>query len=122
MATIHDNVYDNGLAILDTYADRLDLCSQEPTTYAEATSTYTLGCKTTITVGSPEDGATGRKVAVSAISAGSVSGTNTATHFALTDVSSVTLMITGALAAPQAVTSGNEFTLTAFDITLPDPA
>jgi len=121
-ATIFDNVFDNGLSILDLNADRLDICSQQPTTYAEAVNSYSLGCELSITVGAPEDGATGRKVTVSAITAGSVSGTNTATHFALTDVSSVTLLVTQALASPQAVTADNSFTLTAFDITLPDPA
>lgn len=35
MAYLNDYVLDNGLTKLDTEGDRLDICSQEPTTYAE---------------------------------------------------------------------------------------
>jgi len=123
MATLADRVYDNGLTVLDTEADRLDICSQEPTTYTEATSTYTLGNKTSPTIGAPGDrGAGGREVTVSAISDGSVTGTDTATHYAITDTGNSRLLATGALSSPQAVTSGNTFTLTEFDIGIPDPA
>lgn len=121
MAYINDEVFDQGLDYLDTNGTRIDICSQEPTTYTEATSTYTLG-NDTVNTGATEDGdASGRKVVVPAISAGSVTGTGTATHWALTDGSSV-LLATGSLGSSQAVTSGNTFTLTAIDITIPDPA
>ena len=33
MAYLNDRVLDNGLTVLDTEANRLDICSQEPTTY-----------------------------------------------------------------------------------------
>jgi hypothetical protein len=122
MAYLNDNVLDNGLAWLVTNGTRLDICSQEPTTYAQATSTYTLGNKTSLSIGSP--GArtpTGRKVTVAAITNGTVTGTATATHWAITNGSNA-LVATGALSAGQAVTSGNTFTLTAFDIGIPGPA
>jgi hypothetical protein len=121
MAFLSDEVLDQGLDYLDTNGTRIDICSQEPTTYAEATSTYTLG-NDTVNTGAPEDGdSSGRKVVVPAITAGTVTGTGTATHWALTDGSSELLAV-GALASSQAVTSGNEFTLTAIDITIPDPS
>lgn len=123
MAWIGNTVLDDGLNILDTLADRIDICSQEPTTYTEATSTYTLGNETTITVSAPADRAGGgREVTVSAITAGSVTGTDTATHFAISDVSLTDLLATGSLSSSQAVTSGNTFTLTSFTIGIPDPA
>ena len=64
----------------------------------------------------------GRKVTVAQITDGTVTGTGTATHYALVDVSNTRLLATGALTASQSVTSGNTFTLAAFDIGIPDPA
>ena len=121
MTFIADTVFDNGLTTVDTNGTRLDICSQEPTTYAEATSTYTLG-NDTVNTGAAEAGATdGRRVIVPAITAGSVTGTGTATHWALTNGSSV-LYATGSLSSSQAVTSGNTFTLDAVSITIRDAA
>lgn len=123
MAFINDRVFDNGLSAITSEATRLDLCSQEPTTYTEATSTYTLANKTSITVGSPTDGdSSGRKVVVAAITSGSVTGTGTATHWAVTDTSNSRLLAAGALSASQAMTSGYYFDLAEIDITIPDPA
>ena len=119
MAFINDEVFDQGLDYADTNGTRLDICSQEPTSYAEATSTYTLG-NDTVNTGATQDGSTdGRRVVVPAISSGSVTGTGTASHWALTDGSS-TLIATGALSSSQAVTSGNTFTLDAISITIRD--
>ena len=122
MPTLNDRVFDNGLTVLDTEANRLDICSQEPTTYAAATTTYTLGNKTSLSIGSPADGSTGRKVTVAAITDGTVSASGTATHYAIVDTVNSRLLSAGALASPQVVTSGNTFTLAAFDIRIPDPA
>lgn len=123
MPFINDRVFDNGLTVLDTEANRLDICSQEPVTYAEATSTYTLGNKTSLSVGAPGDRTpNGRKVTVAAITDGTVTGTATATHWAIVDTSNSRLLATGSLSASQAVTSGNTFTLGAFDIGIPDAA
>ncbi len=123
MATLADRVYDNGLTVLDTEANRIDITSQEATTYTEATSTYTLGNSTSLSIGAPADGDTsGRKVTAAAISDGSVTGTGTASHFAVVDTTNSRLLATGSLSASQAVTSGNTFTLAAFDIEIPDPA
>jgi hypothetical protein len=123
MAFINDRVFDNGLSVLDTEANRLDICSAEPTTYAQATSTNTLGNKSGLSVGAPEDRSpNGRKVAVAAITDGSVTATGTASHWAISDTGNSRLLATGALAASQAVTSGNTFSLGAFDIGIPDAA
>ena len=122
MAYINDEVFDQGLDYADTNGTRIDICSQEPTTYAEATSTYTLGNKTGLNTGVTEAGAVdGRRVIVPAITDGSVTGTATATHWALTDGATI-LVATGALSSSQAVTSGNTFTLDAISITIRDAA
>lgn len=119
MAYINDEAFDQGLDYLDTNGTRIDVCSQEPTTYTEATSTYTLG-NATVNTGATQDGATdGRRVIIPAISSGSVTATGTASHWALSDGTSV-LLATGALSSSQAVTSGNTFTLNAISITVRD--
>ena len=121
MALIADYVFDLALAELDTNADRLDICSTEPTTYTEATSTYTLGNSTSISVGAAADrSGGGREVTVAAISGASVTGTGTAGYWSLVDVSESRLLATGALSATQAVTSGNTFDLAAFAIGIAD--
>jgi len=123
MATLNDRVLDLGLNVLDQEANRVDICSAEPTTYAAATSTLTLGNENSISISAPAGASpNGRKVTLSAISAASVTATGTATHFAISDTSNTRLLATGSLSASQAVTSGNTFSLTATDIRIPDPA
>ena len=118
-----DRLYDFGVDEIYTNGDRLDIQETEPSTYAEATSTYTLGNKTSLSVGAPENGdANGRKVVVAAITDGTVSGTGTATYFTICDTGNSRLLIKEELASPQGVSSGNTFTLTEFDITIPDVA
>ena len=123
MASISDYVLDAALSKLDTEANRVDICSAEPTTYTAETSTNTLGNSTSISISAPTNGDTsGRKVTLSAISGASVTGTGTATHFAISDTSNSRLLATGSLSSSQSVTSGNTFSLTAVDIEIPDPA
>lgn len=123
MPMLGDLVFDSGLDFLDTDGDRLDICSQEPANYTEATTTYTLGNKVPPTINAPADrGGGGRKVTIAAITDGSVTGTGTASHWAISDVSGTVLLAAGPLAATEGVTDGNTFTLTEFDIGIPDPA
>ena len=123
MATLNNRVFDNGLTTLDTEANKILVTSQEATTYTEANATYALGNSTSLSIGAPADrSGGGREVTVAAISDGSVTGTGTATHFAIVDTSNSRLLATGSLTASQAVTSGNTFTLGAFTIGIPDPA
>jgi len=123
MATLNDRIFDNGLTVLDTEANRIDICSTEPATYAEATSTYTLGNSTSLSIGAPADrSGGGREVTVAAISDGSVTATGTAAYYAIVDTLNSRLLATGSLSASQVVTSGNTFTLTSVTIGIPDPA
>lgn len=116
---INDEVFDQGLDYADTNGTRIDILSQAVTSYADR-GTYTLGNKTGLNTGATEAGATdGRRVIVPAITDGSVTGTGTATHWALSDGSAV-LIACGPLSSSQAVTSGNTFTLDAISITIRD--
>lgn len=120
-ATFHNDVFDNGLNAVKNNTENLYLCSAQPTTFAEASSTYALGVKASPAFTGPEDDTSGRKVTVDAITDGTVTGTDTATWFALTDDSAEKLLVAQELGASQAVTEDNVFTLTAIIIAIPDP-
>ena len=120
MAYINDTVFDNGLTLLDTNGTRLDInYGTEATTYAEATSTKSCGNDTVNTSAPAAGSPSGRGVTIPAITAGSVTDTQTAAFWALTNGTD-TLYATGPLSATQAVTSGNTFTLDAITITIID--
>lgn len=125
MPFLADRVFDNGLTVLDTEANRLDICKSEPTTYAQAIGSESLGNKTALNIGAPAARTpSGRKVTVAAITDGTVTATSTgatddAQYFAITDTANSRLLATGVLAAAQLVTTGNVFTLGAFDIGMP---
>ena len=121
MASLANAVLDDGLSTLTTNGTSIDICSTEPTTYAQATSTYSLGTSST-TTGSPADRTGGgREVTVAAVTDASVTGTGTASFYAITDGSG-TLYATGGLSTSQSVTVGNTFSLGSFTIGIPDPA
>jgi hypothetical protein len=123
MAMIGDRVLDNGLGVFNAEGEQLDICSQEPATFAEAQTTYSLGQKVGPTISNPADrGAGGREVTVSAITDGVVDGTGDASHWAVTDTTNSRLLSAGPLAGSEGVTDGNTFTLTEFKIGIPDPA
>lgn len=123
MAFLSDNVLDSGVAYVDTNGETLHICSGAPSSYANVAA-VTLGNKATPTIGVPEDGASsGRRVIISAITDGTVTGTGTASHWALVkDSATSELLAWQTLSSNQAVTSGNSFTLDAISITIPDPA
>lgn len=124
MPTVQDRVLDLGLNVLDTEATHIYInYGSEATTFTEATSTKACGNKNFgagAVTGSPAAGSpNGRKVTTAPVTDGSVTATQTAGWWAITDNANSRLLATGALSATQAVTSGNVFTLGAFDIRLP---
>jgi len=122
MPYINDTDLDALLNSIDTDAETLYICSQEPTDYTEASATYALGDKNSLVVNAPTNRSpNGRECVIPAITDGDVTATGTATHWAICkDSATARLIATGALAASQAVTSGNVFTLTQFTIGVPD--
>jgi len=120
---LHDDVLDNGLNALVNNTEKLYILKADPGLTWSNIATHGLGYKATPSIGSPADRAGGgRKVTVAAITDGTVTDTETATHYALTDDSLTKILASGDLASGQVVTSGNVFTLAAFDIGIPDPA
>ncbi len=121
MAYLDDSVLDAALNVIDTGATRLDITSSEVTSYA-AISGATLGNKTSINFAAPADRTGGgRQITLAAITDGSVTGDGTATHWCVHNASD-TLYACEELASSQAVSNGNTFTLTEFEIGIPDPA
>lgn len=130
MSFLNDRVLDNGLTVLDTEANVLHICHTEPATFAQATSTYTVGNKALAAgdISAPSARSpSGRKVTVAALSDGNITATSTgasddAQYWAVVDTVNSRLLAAGALSAGQMVTSGNKFTLTSFDIGIPGVA
>jgi hypothetical protein len=123
MPTLNNRVFDNGLTVLDTEADKITITSQEASTYAEGNATFALGSSTSLSIAAPSDrSAGGREVVVAEVTDGSVAVDGTATHYAILDTVNSRLLATGNLTESQVVSSGNTFTLGSFTIGIPDPA
>lgn len=122
MAFLADDIFDSGLNVLNSATTTIHITSQEATTRTEAVTTYDLG-NVSVSIPTAVDrtaSGNGRKVVVPAVTTGSVTATDTATHYAIVD--GTRLLVTGSLSASQAVTSGNTFSLATFDIGIPDPS
>lgn len=123
-AFLNDRVLDNGLTVLDTEANELWICSGSiPTTYSAA-NTAKLGVKTLGAggIGAPAAGTPdGRSVTIAAFSDGAVATGGTAAIYAIVDTVNSRLLAANSLAASQAVTAGNTFSLPAFTVRIPAP-
>lgn len=118
--SIHDDVHD---AALDKVATGVTLavCSQEPTTHTEATSTYKLA-STTISSGDFSKAAgdtSGRKVTIAEQEDITVDDSGDADHVAISDGTDLLLVTT---ATSQTLTSGNTVTVPSFDYEIRDPS
>jgi hypothetical protein len=118
-----DAFYDASFDYLDQ-SDEMILCSAQPTTYAEATSTYALAdvavtpdTDFTKGAGSPS----GRKVTVAAKSGVTVDSTGTGNHVALVRSSDSSLRYVTTCSS-QAVTAGNTVNFPAWDINIAAPS
>lgn len=113
-------------AVLDAALDKiatgtiLTVCSQEPTTRAEATATYKLADVVIDSGGfSKANGDTnGRKVTIAQQADVPVDANGTATHIAICDGTTLLLVTT---CTSQVLTSGNTVTIPAFDDEIADP-
>jgi len=121
MPYLHPDLFDEGLDVVAGSNRVLHICDTEPTTYTEASSTYTIGNKSAPTISAPTNEGTGRKVTISAITDGTVTANDTATHFAIVDTGTSRLLCVQALASSVAVVTSLDFSLTEFDIIYPQP-
>lgn len=120
MTFVPDAVLDLPLEEIAT-GTYLYLCSAQPADYEQASDTYLLGGAVPSFSGPADASPNGRKITVAAITAGEVQISGTATHWAIANDPDQVILATKALASSIAVLVGAEFTLTAFDIRMPDP-
>ena len=124
-ATIHADILDQALSYINTSTENLYITDNtaQPTTFTQASATYKCGTKATPSFTGPAAGdVSGRKITCDAITDGAINADATAAYFALTDDSVSKLLVVQALSSTQAVTNGNTFSLTAWDVEIPDPA
>jgi hypothetical protein len=98
------------------------VCSQQPTDFTTATSTYALGNKNFgvgNAFGAPTTGSPGRSVTSTAITDGAVTASGTVTAWAAVDSVNSLLLASGPLSGGQAVTAGQTFSLSALTVRLP---
>jgi len=122
--SVHNDVLDAALNYLVDTADEVFVCSAEPTTYAEAQTTYALAEKLVqnFSAQAPADGdVSGRKVAIPEVSIASIDTSGTATHVALCDNSGSTLLYVTEITS-QVLPATNPLTVPTWDVELRDPA
>lgn len=98
------------------------VCSTQPTTYAEATSTYNLATKTGLTstaITLANGDTNGRKMTMASQTTLSVTASGTAAHVALVGSSGSTLLLV-TTCTTQALTTGNTVNVPAFDDEIAD--
>lgn len=125
----NDLMLDAALNYIKTNATRLCVCSAQPATYAEATTTYDGGASkyklAILTIDSddftgPADDTSGRKLTVNEGAGITVDATASATHVALCDASGEALLYV-TTCTEQSLTSGNTVTVPAWVINIEDP-
>lgn len=99
---------------------RLYICSDEPSTIAQATSTYALGNISNPYHSSVAASTAGRKITFGPLSGGTVTANGTATYYAITE-GTTELLARGSIgnAGGLEVSVGGSFSLAAFDIDIP---
>lgn len=121
MPHINDAAYDAALEWIRSNGDTQHLCSQEPTNYTEASSTYALA-SAAVTPGAVTDGSvSGRGFTVPAVTDDPVDVSGTGTHLALTDGASILAAAT-ALTASQVVTAPNPYSTASWEVSILDVA
>lgn len=120
MPFLNDEAYDKGLDWVVANGTKFHITTAEAATYAEANVTLSLGSKAVVALTGPTNGdVSGRKATIPAITDGVVDSAGDATHYALTDGSSI-LVSAGPLASLIAVSDPGPFTTAAIDITFSD--
>jgi len=122
---VADAVLDAALNHIKTNAAALCVCTSEPTSYAEATSTYKLAqlssfSSASTSWGSPANGdVSGRKIAVPAGSSISITAGSSASHIAVVSASALLYVTT---CSTQNLTASGTVTVGTWDVEILDPA
>lgn len=128
VAYLDSHIFDNGLNYAKTYADKVYLCSQQPTSYEEATDPsigFALGVKnfgTGLVFPDPiVDTGFSRKIIAPPITDGTVLVAGTAAYYAVVYSLGGILLATNAMFEGITVTIGLPWSLSTFEIELTKP-
>lgn len=117
---VHDAVLDGAFAVLDD-GTTMTVCSQEPTTRAEAVTTYMLAsvavAPADFTVA--DGNASGRKCTIAQKTNVSITNSGMATHIAISDGTRLLYVTT---CTSQALTAGGTVTIPAWRVEIADPS
>jgi len=126
-AHIENAVLDQALTYLGTNALRVDLCGTEPTTYTEATSSFTFANATggagftAPLVAAPANKApNGRQVSTAVVAAAAITGTGTANWVAISKNTATTALLVVLSMTAQALTPGNTWGMASSTIGIPN--
>lgn len=120
---LYDYEIDFGLNAF-ALANKIVVCSQRPTTYTEANSTYKIGEKNfgignVIASGPSAATPNGRKVTTAAVSGGAITSNGTPSQWAIVDDANSRLLAAGDMTGAVVMTTADTFTLGAFTINVP---
>ena len=91
----NDTMLDQALSWVKTNTAQVVVCSSQPTTYAQANSSYKLGKASYTITGSPANYASGRQITVQAASSIAITSAGAMAHIALIkDASSLLAYVT----------------------------
>ena len=117
---VHDDVLDGAFDIIRSNATLMIACSTQPTTRAEAVSTYALAdvAMTSTDFTKANGDVSGRKLRVAAKSGVTVDANGTFGHVAIVDGTRLLYVTTG---TSQVLTAGNTVDFPEWDIEIADP-
>ena len=118
---IHDDVLDAALNVIKTNANIMTVCNAQPTTRAEAITTYALAdvAMATGDFTLANGDTNGRKITVAAKNGVTVDVTGTALYVAICDGTRLLLVTT---CTSQVITAGNTINIPTFDDEIADPS
>lgn len=124
--SVHNDVLDAALNHVKNNATRLVICSDHPTTFTEAMTTYNLATKTISSsdFGNPADndgGGGGRMLQVNAANSLTVDADGSGTYFALVDFDDEKVLYVTEADSPQNLYDGNTANVAAWNIRIQDP-
>lgn len=121
--SVHDDVLDAALDYIKDNVGRMCVCSQEPTTYTEAITTYKLAdidISSADITGPINGDASGRKITINQQTDVDIDTTGYGTHIALVDITNEKLLYVTACPINE-LNAGNNHDIEAWDIEFSDP-
>lgn len=108
------------LMLAEVEGTNIHVCSAEPTTFLEATTTFNLASDSVGSYVKANGDVSGRKNTQAGTTGSSISSTGTATHVAITTTTGSVLELVTTTTS-QALTSGGTVDISSFDHELGDP-